>query len=175
MTGYKGLMVWLKRLMLLLALLLPAPAAAQSQALAGSWALRLDGAAIMRFDLQRDGKAWKGTWVKPGSFASDGKRFGRISLPAVELPSRRGKAIGDWAELTFNDPDAGSQVFRFRVTGPDKVEMLYVDTGLAPFTLVRVAAGAPLGPFEEGKVYGASALPRDAGPSPPQEPAFEGR
>ena len=169
-------MSWLKRLMLLLALLLPLPAAAQSQALAGSWALRLDGAAIMRFDLERDGKAWKATWVKPGSFASDGKRFGRISLPAVELPSRRGKAIGDWAELTFNDPEAGNQVFRFRLTGPDKAEMLYVDTGLAPFALVRVPPGTPLGPFEDGKVYGGHASSEGAAASPPaQEPAFEGR
>jgi len=169
----------LKRLLIVLALLLPAPAAAQ--ALAGSWALRLDGAAIMRFDLKRDADAWKGTWVKPDSFASDGKRFGRISLPAVSIESRRGKAIGDWAELTFDDPEAGNQVFRFRVTGPDRAEMLYVGTGLAPFTLVRVAAGAPLGPFEEGKVYGADpAAPGDppegddAAP-PEEEPAFEGR
>jgi hypothetical protein len=168
------------RLLFLLALLLPMPAAAQS--LAGSWALRLDGAVIMRFDLARDGDEWKGTWVKPGSFASDGKRFGRISLPAAELESTRGKAIGDWAELAFDDPEAGPQVFRFHVTGPDKAEMLYVGTGLAPFTLVRVIAGARLGPFEEGKVYGGDPAP--AGPSsgnrggqPPAQgpPAFEGR
>ncbi len=170
-------MLLLKRLLLVLALLLPAPAAAQS--LAGSWALRLDGAIVMRFDLER-GDAWKGTWVKPESFASDGKRFGRISLPAVALESRRGKAIGDWAELAFNDPEAGSQVFRFRLTAPDKVEMLYVGTGLAPFALVRVAAGAPLGPFEEGKVYGddpaaASGPPEDDSPPPAETPAFEGR
>jgi hypothetical protein len=171
-------MALLKRLLLVLALLLPAPAAAQS--LAGSWALRLDGAVIMRFDLER-ADAWKGTWVKPDSFASDGKRFGRISLPAVSIKSRRGKAIGDWAELTFDDPEAGNQVFRFRLTGQDQAQMLYVGTGLAPFTLVRVAAGAPLGPFEKGKVYGGDAAaagnPSESDDSAPaqEEPAFEGR
>jgi hypothetical protein len=172
-------MFLLKRLLLVLALLLPAPVMAQapSQGLAGSWALRLDGAAIMRFDLKRDGDAWKGTWVKPGSFASDGKRFGRISLPAVDLESRRGKATGDWAELAFDDPEAGSQVFRFRVTGPDTAEMLYVGTGLAPFTLARVAAGTPLGPFEKGKVYGdePAAQDRDSQSAAEPEPALEGR
>jgi hypothetical protein len=164
----------LKRLLIVLALLLPAPAAAQS--LAGSWALRLDGAVIMRFDLER-GDGWKGTWVKPDSFASDGRRFGRISLPAVSIESRRGKAVGDWAELTFDDPEAGSQVFRFRLAGADEVQMMYVGTGLAPFTLVRVAAGAPLGPFEAGKVYGEDpvAADRSSESAAEEEPAFEGR
>lgn len=155
----------LARFLLFLALLLPAPAAAQS--LAGSWALRLDGAVIMRFDLEQDGDGWKGIWVKPDSFASDGKRFGRISLPAVELESARGSAIGEWAELAFDDPEAGDepQVFRFRLTASGSVEMRYVGTDLPPFILQSVAANAPLGPFEEGKVYGG-------GPAPP---AIEGR
>jgi hypothetical protein len=159
-------MALLKRLLVFLVLLLPAPAAAQS--LAGSWALRLDGAVIMRFDLERSGAGWKGAWVKPDSFASDGKRFARISLPAVRLESARGEAIGEWAELSFDDPEAGEepQVFRFRLTASGKVEMLYVGTDLAPFMLESVAANAALGPFEPGKVYGGG----EAAP-----PAIEGR
>ena len=42
---------------------------------------------------------------------------------------------------------------RFHLLGPDRVEMIYAETGLAPFTLVRVPATAQLGPFEPGKVY----------------------
>lgn len=167
----------LNRLLLFIALLLPAPAAAQS--LAGSWALRLDGAVIMRFDLEREGASWKGAWVKPGSFASDGKRFGRISLPAVRLESVRGAAIGEWAEVAFDDPEAGEepQVFRFRLAAPGRAEMLYVGTGLSPFMLESVTGNAPLGPFEEGKVYGGGSAPRAPPIEPPAQgpPAVEGR
>lgn len=174
----------LKRLLLLIALLLPMPAVA-ADSLAGSWALRLDGAVIMRFDLEPDGGGWKGSWVKPTSFASDGKRFGRIVLPPVERTSNRGANVGDWAEITFNDPRPGAEpdVFRFHLIGPDKAEMLYVGTGLAPFVLERVAVGAQLGPFQEGKVYGgtptprapASRLPAPTGPPVQGPPAVEGR
>jgi hypothetical protein len=162
------------RLLFVLALLLPVPAAAQS--LAGSWALRLDGAVIMRFDLERDGQQWKGTWVKPDSFASDGKRFARLSLPAVEVDSARGATIGDWAELTFDDPKPGAvpDVFRFRMTAPNRAEMLYVGTGLSPFVLERVAVNAPLGPFQQGKVYGGPA-PAANRPAAQGRPAIEGR
>jgi len=179
------------RLLLILLLLLPVPAVAQSpagqsparespaaQSLAGSWALRVDGAVIMRFDLARDGAGWKGAWAKPSSFASDGKRFARISLPAVELASVRASAAGDWTEIVFEDAEAGPEpvVFRFRQTGPDRAEMLYVGTGLAPFTLQRVAADAPLGPFVEGRVYGEGSGAAPRSPPPVQgPPAFEGR
>jgi len=152
----------LMRLLLLLVLLLPLPTAAQQPSLAGSWALRLDGANIMRFDLQPDGAGWKGAWVKPTSFATDGKRFGRISMPAIERKSDRGASLGDWAEITFDDPRPNTEpdVFRFHQIGPDRVEMLYVGTGLPPYVLERVAAGALLGPFEDGKVYGGDPAPR---------------
>lgn len=165
----------LKRLLLLIALLTAAPAAAQ-QSLAGSWALRLDGAVIMRFDLAPDGAGWNGAWVKPTSFASDGKRFGKISLPPVERKSDKGAAIGEWAEITFNDPRPGAEpdVFRFHLIGPDRAEMIYVGTGLSPYVLERVPAGTRLGPFEEGKVYGGSGgtRPPASRPSPaPAQPA----
>lgn len=169
------------RLLLLLLLLLPVPAAAQPQPpvpaqgplgqtlsgrfLEGSWGLRLDGSIIMRFDLERTAEGWTGGWVKPSSFASDGVRFGSIKMPSVERQADSGRSIGEWAEITFNDPRPGEEPdqFRIRLIRPDRAEMLYVGTGLPPFTLERVGAGALLGPFEQGKVYGGT--PRTARPA----------
>jgi hypothetical protein len=170
------------RALLVLLLLLPLPAAAQPATvpaaaaqstsplpvparpmtvagsfLEGAWALRLDGAVIMRFDLQRKGDAWAGAWVKPTSLRADsnGRRFGDIVMPAVDRKADSGRAIGDWAEIVFNDPRPGEEpdVFRFRLLSADRAEMLYVGTGMAPFTLERVTAGASLGPFEPGGIY----------------------
>ena len=149
------------RMILLLLLLLPLPAAAQqptfaSTFLEGSWGLRLDGSIIMRFDLELTADGWTGGWAKPTSFASDGQRFGSIKMPSVERRADSGKAIGEWAEITFNDPRPGEEPdqFRIRLIAPDRAEMIYVGTGLPPFTLERVGDGALLGPFEEGHVYG---------------------
>jgi hypothetical protein len=168
----------IRRLLLLLLLLLPVTAAAQqatfaSTFLEGSWAIRHDGSNIMRFDLELTADGWKGAWVKPTSFTSDGVRFGNIKMPATERRSDSGRAIGEWAEITFNDPRPGEEPdqFRIRLIGPDRAEMLYVGTGLPPFTLERVAAGALLGPFEEGKVYGGPRLARPATTPPAQAPA----
>jgi hypothetical protein len=168
------------RMILLLLLLLPLPAAAQqptfaSTFLEGSWGLRLDGSIIMRFDLELTADGWTGGWVKPTSFASDGQRFGSIKMPSVERRADSGKAIGEWAEITFNDPRPGEEPdqFRFHLIGPDRAEMIYVGTGLPPFTLERVARGALLGPFEEGHVYGGplrTARPADAPPALPPLP-----
>lgn len=142
--------------------------------LEGSWALRLDGAIVMRFDLKRKGDGWEGAWIKPTSFRTDrgGRRFGEIHMPAVERHADSGKAIGDWAEITFNDPRPGQEpdVFRMRLLSADKAELIYVGTGMAPYTLERVGAGAILGPFEDGVVYDdqpgtAHSAPR-AGTSP---------
>jgi len=125
--------------------------------LEGSWALRLDGAIVMRFDLKRQGDGWTGAWVKPKSFRTDrgGHRFGEIVMPSVARLADSGKAIGDWAEITFDDPRPGAvpDVFRFHLLSADRAEVIYVGTGMAPYTLERVAAGAILGPFEEGGVY----------------------
>lgn len=178
------------RLLLLLFLLLPVSASAQqatfaSTFLEGSWALRLDGAIVMRFDLELTADGWTGGWVKPTSFASDGTRFGNVRMPAVERKADSGRAIGDWAEITFDDPREGEEPDQFRIhlTGADRAEMIYVGTGLPPFTLERVAAGALLGPFEEGKVYGgpprtaradASAQPPAQRPPPPEDEPVQG-
>src|SRR5688572_3415193 len=123
----------------------PAPSAAPSsfaaQMLAGSWALRVEGTVVFRFDLVRSGTGWSGTWAKPKSFATDGAIFAELSGPPGEQRSQAGRAIGEWAELSFGDarPGAIPDVFRFRLIGPDRAEMLYTDTGQAPFVLERVA------------------------------------
>ena len=125
------------------------------QMLAGSWALRVDGTVMFRFDLAQTATGWSGTWVKPSSFASDGAIFAELSGPPAEQRSQSGRAIGEWAELAFGDtrPGAIPDVFRFRLTGPDRAEMLYADTGQAPFVLERVDPGTPPGPWIEGQVY----------------------
>ena len=140
--------------------------------LEGAWALRLDGAIIMRFDLKREGDGWTGAWVKPKSFRTDrgGHRFGEIVMPSVARLADSGKAIGDWAEITFDDPRPGAvpDVFRFHLLSADRAEVIYVGTGMAPYTLERVAPGAILGPFEEGGVYDErSDNPRIAASPPP--------
>jgi hypothetical protein len=169
----------IRRLLLLLLLLLPVQASAQqptfaSTFLEGSWALRHDGTIVMRWDLQLTADGWAGAWTKPTSFASDGTRFGNIRMPAVERTADRGRAIGEWAEITFDDPRPNEEPdqFRIRLTSPDRAELLYVGTGLPPFTLERVAAGAPLGPFEEGRVYGEPSVAGSAAARPAPAPAI---
>jgi hypothetical protein len=178
----------IRRVLFLALAMMPMTAAAQAQPqvqvpplgqtlsgrfLEGSWGLRLDGSVIMRFDLQRTADGWTGAWVKPTSFASDGQRFGSIKMPSTERRADSGRSIGEWAEITFNDPRPGEEPdqFRIRLLGPDRAEMIYVGTGLPPFPLERVGDGALLGPFEEGKVYGprtprAAAAPPAQGPNP---------
>src|SRR5690554_5034356 len=169
----------IRKLLLLLLLAFSAPAAAQpAQTLEGSWALRLEGSIIMRWEVEREGGYWSGTWVKPDSFASDGRRFGSIRMPAVQRLSDKAQVLGDWIELTFpRDGDEQTDVFRFRLLSPARAELIYAGTGLAPYTLERVAEGALLGPFEDGKVYGAPRGPGAATGSRPQpgQPPVPGR
>lgn len=196
----------LRRFLILLLIVLPAPAMAQSfeqsfadlsperparedRSLEGAWALRIEGAIIFRFDLVESGEGWSGVWSRPTSFASDGNRFGNLTGPTDRVDSSETRTIGEWIELTFPDnrPGAVPDVFRFRLTEQDRVEMIYVDTGLAPYTLERVAEDALLGPWETGKVYArdgappapsTSPRPRPNAPEPPEEvqgPVFEGR
>jgi hypothetical protein len=137
----------------------PAPAARSStfaaQMLAGSWALRVDGTVVFRFDLERNGEGWSGSWIKPRAFATDGAVFRDVTGPAVEQTALRGRALGDWAELTFGDarPGAVPDVFRFRLIGPDRAEVIYAETGLAPFELERVEPGTAPGPWVAGRTY----------------------
>ena len=139
---------------------IPAPPAATrapfaAQMLAGSWALRVDGAIVFRFDLASGGSGWGGSWTRPSSFVTDGASFGTLSGPPVEQKAASGRAIGDWIELSFADLRSGGipDVFRFHLIAPDRAELIYADTGLAPFTLERVAPGTDAGPWAADRVY----------------------
>lgn len=166
------------------------------QMLAGSWALRVEDTVLFRFDIVQNGASWSGTWSKPSSFATDGAIFAEISGPPAEQRSQSGRAIGEWAELSFGDarPGAIPDVFRFRLVGPDQVEMLYTETGQAPFKLERVEPGTQPGPWAPGRVYRRpgvqagtlvsynvnrrptpSAAPADAVPATDRPPAVVGR
>jgi len=141
----------------ILLLFAPVPAMAQALAgmLAGSWALKVEGTVMFRFDIERTGDSWSGTWTKPRTFVTDGASFGNLSGPASVQQSLAGRTMGEWAELTFGDPRPGGvpDVFRFRLTGLDTAEMIYADTGLAAFVLERVDASTAPGPWDLARVY----------------------
>lgn len=149
-------------------LLATIPGAATAQSLQGSWALEVEDAAIFRFDLEREGDEWRGTWTRPIAIDSDGDRFAGFSRQAVEVSSTGSDAVGEWAELTFTDPRPGAvpDVFRFRAIRPNQAEMIYVGTGWAPYMLTRVPSGTSLGPFEIGKVYRREGVRPSARPLP---------
>lgn len=170
------------RLLPLVALLMAAPAAAQSSAgpsLEGSWVLQMDGTPIFRFDLSQDAAGhWSGTWSKPGSFASDGNHFSKVNGPVTQVPSMTAIDLPDGIELSFDDPHPGAipDIFDFQLIDPDAVKMTYVGTGLAPYTLERVAAGAVLGPWDPGETYARETAPGKAETAPekaPDKPAAE--
>jgi hypothetical protein len=146
------------RLLLMLALLLPAPALADT--LEGSWALRIGGTAIFRFDIAKDGDGkWRGAWHKPSSFGSDGNNFSRLKGPAKTVPSMTAVETPDGIELAFNDPRPGAvpDIFDFKPIDPDALELVYVGTGLAPYTLERVKPEAPFGPWDANATYSREA------------------
>ena len=158
--------------LLLALLLLATPAAAET--LEGSWALELGGTAIFRFDLARDGQGkWHGTWIKPSSFASDGNNFSHLKGPAKKVPSMTALDTPDGIELSFNDPRPGAvpDIFDFKPIDEDAVEMTYVGTDLAPYTLERVEPDAPLGPWDGEKSFSrrAPAKEPEAAPAKPAD------
>lgn len=171
----------LARLLALVLLLLPLPAAAQSASnpLAGTWALELGGATIFRFDLEevpgKEGE-WRGTWSRPSRFASDGDSFAQLQLPARQIRSMAGLEFDGMVEVSFPDPrpEAIPDIFRFRLIDFDAVEMTYVGTDLAPYVLQRVPTNTALGPFREGATYSRKvrAEPR---PEPEPKPATPAR
>lgn len=141
---------------LILALLLAlAPGAAFGQDIEGSWALRISDATVFRFDISRseDGE-WRGTWTRPESFASNGAVFARMT-GSEQLQSMAGIEFAGDVELSFDDPrpEAIPDIFRFRHLGEGQAQLTYVGTDLAPFPLVQVAPGTPLGPFAEERIY----------------------
>ena len=158
----------------LLALLLASPAAANP--LEGSWVLDAGGKAIFRFDIAKDGEGkWHAIWSKPSSFASDGNNFSHLKGPPKEVPSMTALETPNGIELSFNDPrpDAVPDIFDFKPIDDDAVEMTYVGTGLAPYTLERVKPGVPLGPWDAEATYSRepSSAPPDTLPEEaPNEP-----
>ena len=157
----------------LLALLLASPAAADP--LEGSWVLDAGGKAIFRFDIAKYGEGkWHGTWSKPTSFASDGNNFSHLKGPPKAVPSMTALETPDGIELSFNDPRPGAvpDIFDFKPIDEDAVEMTYVGTGLAPYTLERVKPEAALGPWDAEATYSraSSAAKSDT----PSEQAPEG-
>jgi len=159
---------------LILALLaLLAPVAAQAHDLEGRWALRIDAATIFVFELGRaeDGE-WHGTWTRPDSFASNGAVFARM-VGSREVKSSAGIEFAGDIELTFDDPAPGAipDIFRFRHLGPGRAQLTYVGTPLAPYPLIAVAAGAGLGPFEQGRVYDRDNAVTDPGELPAMPPS----
>jgi len=159
------------RLLMPLALLLPAPAMADT--LEGSWALEIGGTAIFRFDIVKsaDGQ-WRGVWSKPSSFASDGNNFSHLSGPVKKVPSMTALDTPDGIELSFNDPRPGAvpDIFDFKPIDSDAVELTYVGTDLAPYTLERVKAGAPLGPWDPDADYSREAPAKEDKASPHNAP-----
>jgi hypothetical protein len=165
-------------LLVLFALLLPSGAMAQDappEEIAGEWDLRIDGATIFRFAIEPAGDgAWQGRWSRPQVFNSDGNAFYNIRAGVRTTASMTGLAVGDAVELAFEDPRPGAipDIFRFRLTGPDSVEMVYVGTGLAPYVLVRAAQGERLGAWDAARTY-RRVLPGviEVAPVPPALPA----
>lgn len=131
------------------------PGSALAQDLEGAWALKIGDAIIFRFEMERDADdQWTGSWTRPASFRTNGVFFsnmhGSETVQATSVIS-----VGGKVELAFaNRPSAAaSGLFRFRQTGPDQAELTHVATGYAPYPLIRVAPGSPLGPFSENYVY----------------------
>lgn len=161
------------RLLVLLTLLLATPAAAESLAghsLKGSWALAMDGTPIFRFDLAQDDKGqWHGTWSRPSAFASDGDHFRRLSGPVKQVHSATGISLPDGTiEVSFNDPRPGAipDIFDFRPIDADAVQMTYVGTGLAPYTLDRVKPDVQLGPWDPTRTYGREVAAKEPDQAP---------
>lgn len=145
----------LKRLLLAFAALLMLPSAAAAETLEGAWALRIDDVTIFRFDLQQAGDgSWSGVWTRPRSYRNNGVILSNME-GRYEAVSHNGQAQGDAVRLTFDNPRTRSlpETLRFRVTGEGTAQFTYVDTGFAPFPLVRVAQDVDIGPFTEGRLY----------------------
>lgn len=124
--------------------------------LAGAWDLRVDGATIFRFAINAaaDGE-WTGQWQRPAIFNSDGNAFYNIRGGVQTSSSMTGIMFDDAVELAFDDPRPGAipDIFRFRLTGGDSAEMIYVGTDLAPYMLVRANAADAIGPWDQARLY----------------------
>jgi hypothetical protein len=143
----------LKRLLMLLLLLLPVPAAAET--LEGNWTFSIDETAIFQFRVERDEDGWHGTWLRPTSFASNGVIFSEVTGPPVDVAATKVREIGDMLELTFRDlrPGAVPDIFLLHLLPEGIADAIYAETGFAPFQLVRDEQGKGIGPWREGVIY----------------------
>lgn len=146
-------------LALALALSLSVPAKAQSIAdaptLEGFWTFSVEGTSILAFTLKKEDGEWKGRWIRPRSFSSDGVQFVKLVGPPVVVDASKAKMVGGWLELTFDDPRPGAvpDIFRLRVTGKDEAEAIYTGTGFPVLKLARAEPTDMLGPWPPGEVY----------------------
>ena len=105
--------------------------------------------------------------------SSDGNAFYNIRGGVKASPSMTGITFRDTVELAFDDPRPGAipDIFRFRLTGEDSAEMVYVGTDLAPYALVRARAGDPMGSWDATRFYRRTvALPVTAEAVPDSAP-----
>lgn len=141
--------------------------------LAGAWDMQAGGVTIFRFHLEepRDGE-WRGRWSRPQTFNSDGNAFYNIRPGVRTTASMTALEYQGTVELAFDDPRPGAipDIFRFRLTGADSAQMIYVGTDLAPYALVRAADGQAMGGWEAGRVY-RRPLPGEAAAEPAPIPA----
>ncbi|OYW45863.1 MAG: hypothetical protein B7Z08_01305 [Sphingomonadales bacterium 32-68-7] len=138
---------------------------AAAPSLEGAWGLKIEGVVILGFNLVPTAGGWTGTWVRPRSFASDGAVFSRVEGPPTAIRASKAQAMGEWTELTFDDPRPGAvpDVFRLRALPSGKVEAIYVGTGFAPLTLEKLSSDATLGPWPAGRSYQRPGISAAAG------------
>lgn len=151
------------RILIILAALMALPHAAFAQTTAepalqnveGSWALRIHNATIFTFDIERgDDGGWRTSWTRPASFRSNGVVFTAMS-GSETIEAMTVRELADGVELHFEDPRPGAvpDVFHIRPKSVSQAELVYVGTLFAPYPLVRVRAGTPLGPFDATRIY----------------------
>lgn len=145
------------RLLLVLAsILLPAQVLAQDgpTSLEGHWAFRIDDATIFVFALDQLEGGWDAAWTRPTRIESNGMVFramaGRETVQPMQIQQR-----AEVVELTFAGPEGMNRndVLRLRQLDENRAELQYVGIPGAPYPLVRVAEGTPLGPFDEARIY----------------------
>jgi hypothetical protein len=131
----------------------PSPALATANA-AGCWALEAGDTLLMRFELTRASSGWRGKWLRPARFLSDGDNFSRVTGPAIERVSKAARAVSRGVELTFDDsaPDSVPDVFVIRPEG-DRAEVSYIAFGSDPVQLKRVSCQGKVGVWDRTRTY----------------------
>jgi hypothetical protein len=135
--------VWsLARLALLLLFAIAAPAAAQSAADEGQWAILVEGRPILVLSLDRDSQGgWSGALSTPDKFQMSGEPpvFSRVAGPAKVSRTTAARQQLDHLELTFTARAAPSKPSTWRRTGASEGELL-IAGAIRPLRLQRVSA-----------------------------------